>query len=238
MSGAAKDPNISHSWIVSESTTTTTSFGFLSAQWTVPPTPPSNDGQILYYFPGLEDISNVVTILQPVLGWNADFGSAWGIASWNCCVNGAANEAPAQRVSPGDTILGYMFDTCAAGTLSCSSWDVVTWDLQNGLFSAVTNTSSHGQTFNWAFGGVLEVYNVAQCSDYPTTPNGAGGGHSMSFNEIVLWNDNNKQITPAWKLTQWAKGLTPQCSYNGKVPGQVILFFGPGAPTPSGPVAP
>ena len=28
-------------------------------------------------------------------------------------------------------------------------------------------TSSFGQTFNWAFGGVLEVYNVAQCSDYP-----------------------------------------------------------------------
>jgi hypothetical protein len=180
---AAKDPNISHSWIVSESTTTTTSFGFLSAEWAVPPTPPSNDGQTLYYFPGLKDINNVVTILQPVLGWNADFAGAWGIASWNCCVNGAVNEGPAFQVSPGDTILGYMFDTCAAGTLSCSSWDVVTWDLQNGQFSVLTNTSSQGQTFNWAFGGVLEVYNVAQCSDYPNNPNGiAGWSHSISFN--------------------------------------------------------
>jgi hypothetical protein len=114
----------------------------------------------------------VVTIIQPVLGWNADYASAWGIASWNCCVSGTTFEAPPQPVSPGDTILGYMIDTCAPGTLSCSSWDVVTWDLQNGKFSQLINTSSFGQTFNWAFGGVLEVYNIAQCSDYPNNPNG------------------------------------------------------------------
>ena len=65
---AAKNPNITHSWIVSESVTTTSSYGFLSATWSVPPTPPSNDGQILFYFPGLEDINDMVTIIQPVLG--------------------------------------------------------------------------------------------------------------------------------------------------------------------------
>jgi hypothetical protein len=79
-------------------------------------------------------------------------------------------EATPQQVSPGDTILGYMFNTCAHGTVSCSSWDIVTWDLQNGKFSQLLMTSSFGQTFNWAFGGVLEVYNIAQCSDYPNTP--------------------------------------------------------------------
>jgi hypothetical protein len=83
-----KDPNISHSWIVSESVTNTSSYGFLSANWSVPPTPSSNDGQTLFYFPCLEDSNDVVTIIQPVLGWNADFPSAWGIASWNCCVSG------------------------------------------------------------------------------------------------------------------------------------------------------
>ena len=66
-----KDPNISHSWIVSENVTTTSSYGGLHALWSVPPTPPSNDGQILYFFPRLEDLQDVVTILQPVLGWNA-----------------------------------------------------------------------------------------------------------------------------------------------------------------------
>jgi hypothetical protein len=231
-----EDPNISHSWIVAAScvaglkspcgATTTSSFGFLSAQWSVPPTPPSNDGQTLYYFPGLEDIHDVVTIIQPVLGWNSDYASAWGIASWNCCVSGTTYEAPPQPVSPGDTILGYMFDTCPAGTPSCSSWDVVTFDLQNGKFSELLSTSSFTQTFNWAFGGVLEVYNIKQCSDYPNNPNGfSGGGHSISFNAIALYNYNFQQIAnPNWTVTNFlAAGSTPQCSYGATVPTQVIL---------------
>jgi len=94
-----------------------------------PPAPASNNGQTLYFFPGLEDIDDVVTIIQPILGWNSDYASAWGIASWNCCVSGTTYEAKPQRVSSGDTILGYMFDTCAAGMLSCTSWDIVTSDL-------------------------------------------------------------------------------------------------------------
>ena len=84
-----------------------------------------------------------------------------------------------------------MYDTCAAGTVSCSSWDIVTWDLQNGKFSDLYMTSSFGQTFNWAFGGVLEVYNIAQCSDYPNNPNGfSGGAHGIFFNMIGLYNYN------------------------------------------------
>jgi hypothetical protein len=195
--------------------------------WSVPPTPASNDGQTLFYFPGLEDINNVVTIIQPVLGWNSDYLSAWGIASWNCCVNGTTVEATPQPVSPGDTILGYMFQTCAAGTLSCSSWDIVTWDLQNGKFSELLMTSSFGQTFNWAFGGVLEVYNIAQCSDYPTSPNGFSSGRpGMSFHEIGLYNYNMTLIAnPAWRQDFWANGLTPQCSYWGAAPRQVFLHF-------------
>ena len=221
----AKNPNISHSWIVSESVTTDTSYGFLSAEWSVPPTPSSNDGQTLFYFPGLEDVNDVVTIIQPVLGWNSDYASAWGIASWNCCENGTTYEANPQPVSPGDTILGYMWETCGWGVLSCSSWSIVTWDLQNGNFSELDMTSSFGQTFNWAFGGVLEVYNIAQCSDYPNNPNGYNGGaYSISFNEIGLYDYNVTLIAdPAWTKTLWATGVTPQCSYNGTIPQQVLL---------------
>jgi hypothetical protein len=222
-----KDPNISHSWIVSESVTNNSSYGFLSANWSVPPTPASNDGQTLYYFPGLEDSNDVVTIIQPVLGWNSDFPSAWGIASWNCCVSGTTFEATPQQVSPGDTILGYMFNTCPHGTLSCNSWDIVTWDLQNGKFSQLLMTSSFGQTFNWAFGGVLEVYNIAQCSDYPDTPNGFGGGaYGISFNRIALYNYNYALITtPAWQQNFWATGLTPQCNYYGATLRQIFLHY-------------
>jgi hypothetical protein len=226
-----KQPNISKSWIVSESVTTgslQSSYGFLSAQWTVPPAPTSLDGQTLFFFPGLEDANDVVTIIQPALGWNSDYQNAWGIASWNCCYSGTTYEATPQPVSPGDTILGYMFDTCSAGTVSCSSWDVVAWDLQSGKISELLNTSSQKQTFNWAFGGVVEVYGIKQCSDYPNNPNGfSGGTHTISFNAIGLYNDSMQQITnPAWSFTNWVGSTaTPQCGYGASVPTQVILNF-------------
>jgi len=218
-----KDPNISHSWIEYASATTTSSYGYLYAEWSVPPTPASNDHQTLYYFPGLEDLNDVVTIIQPVLGWNADFASAWGIASWNCCKSGTAYEGTPQHASPGDTILGYMF--CSAGTTTCTSWDIVTWDLQNNKYSELINTSSFGQTFNWAFGGVLEVYNIVQCTDYPSN-NGYAGSHAISFNEIGLYNSNFVQIAnPSWSISNISGGLTPQCSYGGSLPQQVILTY-------------
>jgi hypothetical protein len=224
-----KDPNISHSWIVSESVTTSSSYGFLSAQWNVPPPPASNNGQVLYYFPGLEDINDVVTILQPVLGWNSDYASAWGIASWNCCVKGTSYEATPQPVKPGDTILGYLHNTCSAGIRICASWDVVTWDLHSGNYSELLNTSNFRQTFNWAFGGVLEVYHVHQCSDYPNNPNGlTGGTYTMSFNAITLYENHNGNLVPvipSWTFNNWASRLTPQCSYDGSTPQQIILHY-------------
>lgn len=47
----------------------TTSYGALIARWTVPPQPTANDGQVLFLFPGFEDIDAVDSVLQPVLGW-------------------------------------------------------------------------------------------------------------------------------------------------------------------------
>ena len=119
-----------------------------------------------------------------------------------------------------------MYETCGWGTLSCSSWDIITWDLQNGKFSELYMTSSLGQTFNWAFGGVLEVYNIAQCSDYPNNPNGfTGGTHNIDFNDINLYSYTGGYITPTWHETFWASGLTPQCNYNATVPRQVFVNY-------------
>jgi len=217
---AKQQPTISHAWVEYASTrTSTSSYGYLYAYWSVPPAPSANDGQTVYLFPGMEDYQDVVTIIQPVLGWNSDYASAWGIASWNCCANGTVFEAPPTRVNSGDTILGYMFDTCAAGTLSCPTWDIVTWDLTSGNFSELINSSSQGQTFNWAFAGALEVYNIAQCGDYPS--NG-----SIGFYNLGLFNDRFVKIPhPVWTVTNLSSGLTPQCSYGGSVPQQLILTY-------------
>ena len=214
---ARKKPKISHSWIEYASTTTSTSFGELYAYWTVPPAPTDNDGQTVFLFPGLEDYKHVVSIIQPVLGWNADFVSAWDIASWNCCASGVTWEATPTIVNPGDTILGYMYDTCAAGTLSCATWDIITKDLKSGQYSELTKTSSVGQTFNWAFAGALEVYDIVQCGDYP--PNG-----SVTFYNLRLYNDSFGQISPSWSITNASSGLIPQCNYSASDPPQKVVL--------------
>src|SRR5579863_3022529 len=98
-------PSITHSWIVDAQATSTTSYGQLNATWLVPPAPTTSDGQTIYFFPGLEDLSNVVSILQPVLGWQ---NGQWSIASWNCCITGTIIESSPVNVNPGDTIYGTM----------------------------------------------------------------------------------------------------------------------------------
>jgi len=58
------------------------------------------------------------------------------------------------------------------------------------------NTSSLNQTFNWAFAGVLEAYNIKQCPDFP----GSGGG-AISFHNMVLKDNLGQQITnPNWSV--------------------------------------
>jgi hypothetical protein len=216
---AVDQPTISHAWVEYAGTTTTTSYGYMYADWNVPPAPATNDGQTVYLFNGMEDYSDVVTIIQPVLGWNSDYASAWGIASWNCCESGTVYEAPPTPVNSGDLIEGYMFDTCTAGTKSCPTWDIVTFDVTKGTVSELINTSSFGQTFNWAFGGVLEVYNIVQCGDYPS--NG-----EINFYDQGLFNDKFVQIPkPRWSVTNLSSGLTPQCNYGGSLPEQVILTY-------------
>jgi hypothetical protein len=216
---AVDQPTISHAWVEYAGTTTTASYGYMYAYWNVPPAPSTNDGQTVYLFNGMEDYSDVVTIIQPVLGWNSDYASAWGIASWNCCVTGTAYEATPKPVNSGDLILGLLIDTCAAGTKSCTAWDIFTLDVTTGGESELLSTSSFGQTFNWAFGGVLEVYNIAQCGDYP-----ANG--SINFYDQGLYNYKFVRIAkPAWKVTNLSSGLTPQCDYGGSLPEEVILNY-------------
>jgi hypothetical protein len=205
----AKDPKIKHDWIVDETTTTGSSFGALTSEWTVPPGPKTTHGQTIFFFPGMQDTSDVKTIIQPVLGWNSDYADAWGIASWNCCVKGIVAESSPRHVKTGDTILGEIFDTCKAGTLECHTWDILTDDLTSGKWTELIKTSNDGQTFNWAFTSALEVYNIVDCSDYPA------GGH-MKADDIHLYNDKFDSITLTSKswFTQIATTVSPQCNYN------------------------
>jgi len=222
--GMSEPPYIGHSWIDYASIHTGANYGQIYSEWDVPPAPTNNDGQTLYFFNGLEQYTGDVTIVQPVLGWNSDYASAWGIAAWNCCKKGTVQEATPAPVNSGDQLEGYVFNNCKAGTTKCGSWDIVLYDQQNGNFSQLLKTSNFGQTFNWAFGGVLEVYRISNCGDYPGAEHSGNSGRISFYNQEVL-NDNFNIVTPAWTVTNLAGSLTPKCNYGGSLPKQVVLNF-------------
>jgi len=199
-----EQPAIGHAWIENSSVTTSTSYGKEVSTWTVPPLPLTHDGQTIYLFPGFEGAANPSTsILQPVVGYSS--GSGWSMASWNCCLANTADESTPVTIHVGDTIVGTIEMTCAAGSLTCSTWNVISNDQTTNQSTELSATPSDGQTFNLAFGGVLEVYNVDQCLDYPANA-------SLTFNSLLYDNNFNLIANPAW-ITGIAPNIQPQCDY-------------------------
>jgi len=171
-------------WVESASITTgspTKSYGALIATWTVPSQPYRDDGQVLYLFPGFEDINGTQSILQPVLGW---YQGRWTIASWNCCLNGIVTNSPTVGVSTGDKIYGSITNSCPPGTRACAAWSVLSVDLSTGGSTTLGGTPSNGQVFNWAFGGVLEAYYVNSCDDYPSSD------RQLTFEQVIVFDQN------------------------------------------------
>ena len=229
--GATKieSPTI-NGWVEYASVTTRTSYGEIVANWVVPPAPTSVIGQVVYFFPGMEDIKDVVSIIQPVLGWNMAYSdiSTWSIASWNCCPSGITDYSTPVAVNSGDVIQGTVESTCGAGTESCPTWNITTADVTSGKSTTLSKTSSEGQTFNWAFGGVLEAYEIVQCSEYPANS-------QLVFYNIALYDyDFNLISNPSWSMSYPVGKGWPQCGYAGSVAAtQVTLkYTSKGIPIP------
>lgn len=194
-------------------------FGGISATWFVPSGPASDVGQVLYDFPGLEDYENIVSILQPVLGWNGFNDHAWTISSWNCCQGGNVDHSVPQRVATGDLIVGTISGDCPAGQV-CSTWDIATVDRTNGRSTTLKRSSSYGQTFDWAFAGVVEVYGVAACDQFSS--NGF-----VDFNKVSLLDVHKKRLSNVrWAASGLLQGNAPACNYGVTVsPTSASLTF-------------
>jgi hypothetical protein len=221
--GPTTYPSITHSWIEASYVTTSTAYGKEVSTWTVPPLPLMHDGQTIYFFPGFEDYVKDVSILQPVIGsYN---GGQWTMASWNCCLAGTADESTPINISPGDIIVGTTQMTCAAGTTNCSTWNVTTQDQTTTQSTELTATPNGGQTFDWAFGGVLEIYNVDQCLDYP--PN-------ASLNMTSLLYDSSMNLLSNLTWDNWlilSSSAQPQCNYSvTTTPTVTTLNYGKAGP--------
>jgi len=200
-------------WLESVSATTTASYGAITATWVVPPAPPSNDGQLLYFFPGFEDINNVISIVQPVMQWGVGYaggGAYWLVSSWNCCINGTTWYSSLLNVNVGDKIQGTILPACKPMRADCPTWNVVSADLTTGKKTTLSQTPADGQVWNWAFGAVSEDYGVLQCSDFPNN-------RGLTFT-VKLYDQNGKVVTnPPWQATQWISNPTPKCAYGTKI---------------------
>jgi len=188
-------------WVEYAISTATTGLGFLSATWPVPGAP-SATGATIFFFPGSEPSSGS-TILQPVLQYGrsaAGGGDYWAAASWFCCPKGWTNHSPLINVNAGDSILGTMSATCSGA--SCN-WSIVTADQSTGA-STILAADAVVTPFVWNFGGVLEVYGVTACNQYPVSA-------TTTFSNIVLKDRNGHPMTPAWSPV--VLGVTPVCSY-------------------------
>jgi hypothetical protein len=193
-------------WIESASIITGSAsqpYGALFASWKVPPQPAAQDGQVLFIFPGFQDLNDPQTsILQPVLQWA---GGQWAVANWNCCPQNITTESKLVKVSPGDTIQASITNSCRPGTVSCAKWNITSLDVETGKSTTLRHTPSEGQVFNWAFGGVLEPYYVISCDDYPQN-------QQATLSVLVLDENLHPVQNPQWGVsTNYTQ--TPQCNY-------------------------
>lgn len=189
-------------WVQAASYTNSTPVGRIVASWAVPSNPTNHSNQTIYFFPGLEQLPNVQSILQPVLGWNGYGDNAWTLASWNCCVDGTTFHSDPIAANAGDEVVGDTYSTCAAGQ-ACSTWKIDSRNTTTGQTSSLTTDPYADLT--WVFAGVLEVYNVSTCDEYPGGP--------ITFHDVQVYDRNNNLVAnPPWSGAD-TSGIDPQCNY-------------------------
>jgi hypothetical protein len=188
-------------WTINVNSSWNAGVSKLSADWTVPPTPPQSSGQVLFWFPGTQSLDGKPngTIIQPVLAYEFNH---WFVQSWNCCEGGNnAEYGDAVNVSPGDIIYGENAGSnCNPSTGICDNWRITTKDTTNGGAS-VFDTVSFGHPHQWIFGNVLEVYGVNACAELPDS----GRLTNQHFSLWDVWGNFIDVTSMAWDggASQW-----------------------------------
>lgn len=175
---------------------------YISAQMPIPAAPTIQAGQVIYFFPGLEDLENVITIVQPVVAWNGFNDNNWTIASWNCCKNGRTWHSAPVSVAVGDTIKGTITGAKCSNAV-CPLWSIVSNDVTSGNSTRLI-TSGYGQAMDWIFGGVLEAYGVSQCGNFPNAT-------TEDFTSIVV---RHGKLTFHGLWQQMLIANAPACGYS------------------------
>jgi len=158
-----------------------------SAIYTTPGDPASDQGQVLFYFIGMQDNNypSSVNIVQPVLTWGNGV-KGWNLASWDCC--------PKNITVQSKTLTGFGAGDQIKGTLQRQ--DDNTWIIDSTIVKSGANTTlvSHVGPYLYDWSDVtLEVYSTTTCPEFAKGP--------MQFTQLNMLGPNNNVLNPSWSLT-------------------------------------
>eukprot|EP01130_Rhizamoeba_saxonica_P008078 TRINITY_DN3265_c0_g1_i1.p1 TRINITY_DN3265_c0_g1~~TRINITY_DN3265_c0_g1_i1.p1 ORF type:complete len:284 (+),score=47.74 TRINITY_DN3265_c0_g1_i1:37-888(+) len=167
-----------------------------NGQWGVSNLPPSQDGQTLFLFTGLqnsfgeENLQQMATIIQPVLQYGpsaAGGGPFWAIASWLVTSSGHSVYSILEKVQPGGIIIGNMTKN------QQGNWEITAYSTTNKKKSGIVVDTGSNEPYAFV---TLEVYGVEKCNDFPTG--------STVFNDLYIVSDKEE-------VPQWQKESQDQC---------------------------
>jgi hypothetical protein len=172
-----------------------------SGLYTVPGDPAQDNGQVLFYFIGMQDNNypSAVNIIQPVLTWGNGV-KGWNLASWDCC--------PKNITVQSKTITGFGAGDQIRGTLQRQ--DDSTWVIDSTIVKSGANTTlvSHVGPYLYDWSDVtLEVYSTTTCPEFAKGP--------MMFTNLSLLGPTQNALSPSWSLTG-ATGCSGKITYDGK----------------------
>lgn len=205
VTAGAPVPATGSGWVeASWATTTSKMFTQMdTGGWTVPPAPPTQSTQTIFFFPSFVSYNGATAdgIVQPVLQWGpsaAGGGKFWAMANW-ILSSGATFFSTLHSVSVGNGISGKM--ELVGNTASSQTWKVSY--SSPGFTSSLTKSTTNGLAFTTAQAGVLEAYNISQCSHFPGGP--AGQTYfSTYFSRPRLFQGNSyadrNAVSPTWSL--------------------------------------
>jgi hypothetical protein len=135
----------------------------LNSSWRVPSAPQSAQGQVLFFWNGVEP-ADTSAVLQPVLQWGpsaAGGGDYWAVAAWYVSATHGSHYSPLVQVDPGEAVLGSNAYDAALG-----AWTIAAAAAGRAP-SVLTFAPLPGAPWATAY-HVLEAYGVfSDCSAYP-----------------------------------------------------------------------
>jgi len=168
-------------------------FDVFTGKMNVPDTPASVP-QILYIFPGLQNIDWIPVvdadptgpfdIIQPVIQYPADSGTGWSVKSWYVTLDTGTIHSKELKLSVGDVVFGNMTRT------GSTSWYIGSTQVSTGQTVEISVDHPRLATQDWAY-NTIECYGCSGCSTYPKNPE--------LFTELAL-SQAGKPIQATWKV--------------------------------------